>query len=736
MKNLFKAIGRKTYYSLKRFARAMKSLNILTFGAVFLAGILMPTPVMAEGDFVRATISPTSSTIELGQSKTFGVVTKLNGMPVAADSINWFVDGAASGSAASMVYTPTAVGDYQVRVNVTKNGIVATSQASLKVKDATGDTNDDDVVVVTDDENIFIRAVVTPTSSTITEGQSKTFSVVTKKNGATTSADSINWFVDDSPQASYANLNYMTLSPDAGTYSIRVNVVKDSKLATSYATLNVLAGNSDPDPDPVDPDPSGPDFLRAVITPTSSTIDEGESKMFNLISKLNGSTITPDTIKWFVDNGEQVSARNQSYLILSPDAGTYSIRAIATKANANVSQSYATLVVREGTTPPVPSDDFVRAVITPTSSTVNVGTSKTYNLITKLNGFNHVADTIRWYVDGVHQPQANNQTYITLNRPVGTYSINAKAWINGVMGQDTATLTVKDVIIVTDDHITVEITPNNPTVNKYEETTYSAIVRDENGQNVTSSTSLDWSIVGGNAEIVTESHDYFRVRAFGNIGTFHNIRVDATRVGGNNPDTDYANDTAYLTVRDNYIPPVPVCDYYLTSTVYGVIEDGSSPTSGDIIKYTVKVNNYRPCTLTNVNVRVGIPAHTSFVDTNSAYGTPYLSGNNIYWNAGTLVPNQEKTMYFRVRINNNVPAEGWYITAYGDANANEISKFNIQSNTIFVPGSTTPPPVPPLPPTGIDWMTLLLIVMASLGMATLTYAWMYSRRVRYEEARF
>lgn len=712
MKNLFKAIGRKTYFSFKRFARAMKSLNIFTFSAVFLASSLMPTSVIAAGDFVRATITPSNSVIELDESKTFSVITKLNGMVTDADSIQWTVDGVEQGNSSLMTYIPTVAGEFLVRVNVVKNGIPANSLATLTVNEVGGEDDPDD--------NVSIQAVISPSSSTINEDESKTFTVIVKNNGVVVDeVDSISWFVNDSPQPSYKDLVRMTISPDVGIYRVRVNVIEDKIVDTSSAILTVLEGNEEP---------ADPDFLRAVVTPSSSVIDEGESKRFDLITKLNGFATTPDSIRWFVGTTEQVNFRDVEYLDLSLDAGVYSILAIVTKENANVSQSSATLIVREGITPP-PVDDFVRAVITPSSSTVSFGTNKRFNLITKLNGFNHLADSIEWRVDGVHQTQADNQTYIDLNLPVDSYRINARAWINGVMDDDYATLIVKEVIITDSDDIHVTIVPNIRSVYEYAETTYTAVVRNDDGIIVTDETVLNWSILDNNAVIVYENHDTLRVRALGNIGTFENIYVYATRNVG---EADF--DKAELNVMDRTIPPPPpppVCDEYLTATIHGVIEDGSSPSAGDNILYTVRINNYHPCVIHNISLKIGVPDHTSYVGGNSLYGMPQLSGNYIYWSAGTLFSGQEKVMNFRVRIYDDVPANGWYITAYGSANGNEIDSFNIQSNQIFVPGSTTPP----LPPTGIDWITLLLIIMASLGMATLTYAWMYSRQIRHE-ARF
>lgn len=646
MKNFLKAIGRKTYFSFKRFARAMKSLNILTFGAIFLAGTLVPTPAIADGLY-QVNIYPNQSTIELGASKTFTAQAYLGTQNVTGQSsFTWMVSQndntifSTNTAGSALTYTPTTAGTYTVRAQGVYGTLDPAWQvvpATLVVNPATGNDDDNGGIGGDDqgDATKHLQLAIYPNMSTITLGQSKYYTAQAYfGTDLITSASQVTWLVSKGYQSLHtstgANLNY---TPTAiGTYTVRAKV-KYTNLDEVWAvpaTLNVLTGNNEP---PVTVDTR---YYQVDIYPTYSEILLGDSKLYTA----------------------------QAYL------GTQNV----------TGASQYNWEVRKGS-----------------GAWIQVTGGQTLN----------------------YTPATSGTYYL---RTTGTWGSGSN--LKTALSHQTAQLIVKDVIITEPDDIRVEIIPDLRSVYQYEETTYTAIVYNEANQNVTSTTTLDWSILDGNAIILDENHDFLRIKAQGNLGTFNNIRVFATRNGKND------DDLAALNVRANITPPV--CDYLLNASIYGVIEDGSSPSANDIILYTVKIQNFRPCTLNNVMVRVAVPNHTTYVSHNSPYGSTWLSGLNAYWNAGSLVQGQEKIMYLRVRIGDNVPVQGWYITAFGDADANEIAKFPIQSNQIFVPGKATPPVNPDLPKTGVDWMIMLLIALSSLGLATLTYAWMYSRRVRYE----
>lgn len=242
------------------------------------------------------------------------------------------------------------------------------------------------------------------------------------------------------------------------------------------------------------------------------------------------------------------------------------------------------------------------------------------------------------------------------------------------------------------------------------------------GVDVTSMSFIDWTMLNSTAGyIYQENQASVTVRTGNTLGNFGSaLQVYATYSGLS------AYDTATVVVS-NQTPPT----YWLNWTLNGVIEDGSTPSEGDVIVYTLTLTNNQTTTLNNVWTSVDVPTYTAFLSATSAVDHPGIYGRTISWNAGTFVPGASKVMTFRVTINNHLSKKGVSITAYGKVTANEITGFNVQSNTIRVAGSGAPVnPNEPLPSTGAETWILGLLALLSLGLATLAYRWMARRAVR------
>jgi uncharacterized repeat protein (TIGR01451 family) len=241
------------------------------------------------------------------------------------------------------------------------------------------------------------------------------------------------------------------------------------------------------------------------------------------------------------------------------------------------------------------------------------------------------------------------------------------------------------------------------------------------GADVTGLSFIDWTMLNSTAGALTyENQANATVRTGNTLGTFGSaIQVYATYSGMS------AYDVATVVVTDSFVPT-----YLLNWSLNGVIEDGSTPSEGDVIVYTLQLTNNQTTTLTNVRTSVDVPTYTTFLSAASAVDHPSIYGRTITWDAGTFVPGATKTMTFRVTINDKLSKRGVSITAYGRVAANEIAGFNINSNTIRVAGSGGTTPSEPLPSTGADAMILGLLAVVSLGLSVLTYRLIARRATR------
>ena len=93
-------------------------------------------------------------------------------------------------------------------------------------------------------------------------------------------------------------------------------------------------------------------------------------------------------------------------------------------------------------------------------------------------------------------------------------------------------------------------------------------------------------------------------------------------------------------------------------------------------------------------------------------------------------------MIVEVQINDGLPKVGVSITGQAHVRADQIPQgFNITSNTIVVTSGSGPitpvtPTDEPLTPTGMDWQTLVLIAMASLLLASITWVGLEAKAQR------
>ncbi len=80
--------------------------------------------------------------------------------------------------------------------------------------------------------------------------------------------------------------------------------------------------------------------------------------------------------------------------------------------------------------------------------------------------------------------------------------------------------------------------------------------------------------------------------------------------------------------------------------------DFGSP--GSTLNYGLSFKNRSATTVTNVKITDPIPAYTTYIE-NSATGGGYYSQGQVIWNMGSLAPDAEGFVSFKVKINENTP---------------------------------------------------------------------------------
>ena len=195
---------------------------------------------------------------------------------------------------------------------------------------------------------VNVSAHINLEGSTITLGQSETFTLTTKVNGVPQAATSIKWFVGYAQQTGFDNQTVFTVTPTAaGYYQIKAVATIQGVTVNDFATLVVNpaeGGNDDPGDD--EPETGGQVNLLVHVSPEGSTIDLGQTEHFTLTTKVNGSMVSPDSVKWFVGSAQQVTFNNKTTLDVTPaTSGTFTIKALVTEQGVT-GQDLETLTVR------------------------------------------------------------------------------------------------------------------------------------------------------------------------------------------------------------------------------------------------------------------------------------------------------------------------------------------------------------------------------------------------------
>jgi hypothetical protein len=316
-------------------------------------------------------ISPSSVVIDVGQSQAFTSSVSGGTLPY---SYQWYLNSAAVSGAtgASWTFTPSSSGSYNVYVVITDNlGVQATSN----------------IPIVT--VNGALSVSVSPSTVVVDVGQSQLFN--SSVTGGT-SPYSYQWYLDGSPVSGAASASWTYTPSSPGSHNVYVEV---TDAVSAIATSNIVPVTVDAE-------------LSVSITPTSATLDLGESQLFN--STVSGGT-SPYSYQWYLDGAAVSGATSSSWTFTPPSTGSYIVYVkITDSVSATATSGTATVTVNAA----------LSVSISVASATLDVGLSQTFT--SSVSGGTGPY-SYQWYLNGVPVYGATGAFWSFIPSTSGSYTV-------------------------------------------------------------------------------------------------------------------------------------------------------------------------------------------------------------------------------------------------------------------------------------------------------------------------
>ncbi|MGD0204416.1 MAG: PKD domain-containing protein [Candidatus Bathyarchaeia archaeon] len=359
------------------------------------------------------TVSPTSWTMDVGQSKIFTATP--SGGSGSYTSYQWYVNGSAQSgqTALTFSYSPASSGAYSVTVTVT---------------DSLGATSAQSTAATVTVNSALAAPTVTPTPDTVDQGQTSSLTSTAVSTG--TSPYTYQWFEKASGGS------YVTVGSNSGSFSF---VTSGSTATGSWSFILEVTDN-------VGAAVNSTAVSVAVnVAPTVSiapvgpvTLDAGQAQTFTASASGGTGTLT---YQWYL-NGSPVGVDSNTY-IFSGSAGSYSVTCTVTDSAfvpASAASNAVSVTVNQLT---ITVTQGANGVIAPGTITVNYGGSQTFT-ITPNTGY-YIASLS---VDGSPVTAASSYTFsniqashtITATFAINTYTITVTQGANGVIAPGTITV--------------------------------------------------------------------------------------------------------------------------------------------------------------------------------------------------------------------------------------------------------------------------------------------------------
>jgi hypothetical protein len=408
-------------------------------------------------------VSPSSWTIDVGQSKTFTATA--SGGSGSYASYQWYVGGVAqSGATASTFsFAPASAGSYSITVTVTDSSGATSAQSSP----ATVTVN-----------SALVAPTVTATPTTVNQGQTSSLTSTAVTTG--TSPYTYQWlqqapggsYVDvGTNSASYSFVTSSSTAPGVWSFELQVADSTGAVVTSSAATVTVNISN----------------VLTVSVSPSSWTMDVGQSKVFS--ASASGGSGTYASYQWYVGGAAQSGATVSTFSFAPASAGSYSITVTVTDSS--------------GATSPQSSPATVTVAASPTVSVAPVGplamdVGQVQTFTATVTGGSGTIN-YQWYIDGT--AVGSNSASYSYTAAGTSHTVNCKV-------TDSASTPVTSpasnaVTITVAASPTVSISPGSATLDVGQSTTFTATASGGSG-----SLSFQWYVNSVLQSAATSSFTY------------------------------------------------------------------------------------------------------------------------------------------------------------------------------------------------------------------------------------
>jgi hypothetical protein len=322
---------------------------------------------------LAVTISPSSATLDVGQSKLF-TSSVSGGTPPY--SYQWYLNDVPVPGATSATWTfaPASAGSFRVYVNVTDS-------AGVRPKYNTAS--------VTVNPALSLSVGWTPSTTFMDVGQSKLFTAVVSGG---TSPYSYQWYLNGTLVSGATSNTWLFTPSSSGLRDIYVNVTDGAGFRKKSNVASIT----------VNPTPS------VSVSPGSVVMDVGQSQLLN--ASVSGGS-PPFTYRWYL-NGSLISgATNSTWTYAPTSSGSSTVYAWVNDA-AGVAVTSNSVPVTVNSPPSV--------IVLPSSVTMNVGQSQLFT--SEISGGTSTF-IYQWYLKDFPVSDATNATWIFTPSSAGFYSV-------------------------------------------------------------------------------------------------------------------------------------------------------------------------------------------------------------------------------------------------------------------------------------------------------------------------
>lgn len=279
-------------------------------------------------------------------------------------------------------------------------------------------------VTVSEPPPVVDRVTVTPSSTSIEEGDTRRFTATAyTADDAEIPGKTFTWSSSDETVATVGT-NGLATGVSAGEATITATADDVSGTATLTVT----------EPPPPPPPPPEPMVATVTVLPSSATIEEGETRQFRATARTaDGTSISDVSFSWS-SSDEMVATISTSGLATAVNAGSTTITATADGVSGT-----ATLRVTEPPPPPPPPPVVDRVTVSPSSPSIEVSETQQFSATAYESDDTEISGkTFTWSSSSTSVATINSSGLATA---VSAGSTTIRATVDGVSGSTTLTVT-------------------------------------------------------------------------------------------------------------------------------------------------------------------------------------------------------------------------------------------------------------------------------------------------------